>query len=638
MLRFATKSGVLSVLICLAWGFTARAAVSDLAADFSLASNPNGVWTYGYMTSSQQTYTPHDFIINSSSGGFVPYDQIGTTGGAGNGWTTTAFGSQFPFVGAFTVPQTTGSVAPYPGLTDFPTAAGDNPAYPHGVIGGHEPNCSFCTGWYAIKYTATSTGPIDFNIKAWQTGIYPGGSANPAFGGATREAQVSVQKLSGSTYTDLLKAPLVTRTGITNLTGAPQYTAANAPTPGKAESFSQADEINAALRSSAHPNLYRATNVQLNAGESVILSFVPYQGDNFAGFLGFDMTVATGADRAPTKRWDLSDDWSTVGSSATNIGPDGAWSYGILKNGSFAPYGKTVPGVNSESSPPAVPRINSGWGAEATGWFDSSAVNVATGPIHPGMIKDADGFNSLTGGVAGGAFTQPPVGDWGGGKVMLHTPDTTVDAAETSDIRWTAPRNMTVNANGGLWRGTLPDITDRRHQYVLKKNGATIASGTVNELNFTCGSGGTNSSCPANFAANGISLLAGDNLDLLISPLSAPGSTPGDYNNNGIVDAADYAIWRNNLGQTFALPNRDASNSGPINQQDYAFWRSTFGNTGGSSSLATPSFIGVDFTVVDAALGSGTIVPEPVSLSMLLVAAGLAPIWRRKRLPIRNPQ
>jgi hypothetical protein len=246
------------------------------------------------------------------------------------------------------------------------------------------------------------------------------------------------------------------------------------------------------------------------------------------------------------------------------------------------------------------------------------------------MIKDTDGLNALTGGISAGNFTQPPTGDWGGGKVMLHTPDATVDAAETSVIRWTAPRSMTVNATGGLWRGTLPDSMDRRHQYVLKKNGVAIASGTVNELNFTCGSGGTNSACPANFAANGVSVVAGDHLDLQISPLATPGAAPGDYNNDGIVNAADYTVWRDHLGQTFSLPNRDSTNSGPINQQDYTFWKTNFGNTGGSSSLATPSFIGVDYTVVDTAPGNGSAVPEPASLVLLIIGAGWTAMIRRR--------
>jgi PEP-CTERM motif-containing protein len=625
--RWVLVGGVFGLV---AWNAAARAAVSDVATDFSLANNPNGVWTYGYMSSGQSTYTPQQFILNSSSTGFVAYDQVGNSGGIGQGWTTTVLGAQFPFTGVLNVPAKPSDVAPYPSLADFPSATGDNPAYPHGVIGGHSPNCSFCTGWYGVKYTATSAGPVDFDVKAWQTGIYPTSPQNPPFGGATRQVQVAIQKLSGGTYSDVLKAPLVTRHGVTNLTGTPQYTALAAPTPGVPSSFAQPDELAAAMRSSVHPNLYRVTNLQLNAGDSVILSFVPYMGDNFAGFLGFGMNVRSGADRSPTKRWDLSDDWSAVGSTATNIGPDGAWSYGILKSGSFTPYDTTVPGINPETTPPAVPRINSGWGSTTTGWFVGSAVNVATGPIFPGMIKDSAGFNSLTGGLAAGNFTQPPTGDWGGGKVMLHTPDATVDAAETSMIRWTAPRAMTVNSTGGLWRGTLPDTMDRRHHYVLMKNGTAIASGTVNELNFNCGAGGTNSACPANFAANGVSVLAGDHLDLQISPLSIPGATPGDYNGDGIVDAADYTTWRDHLGQTFALQNRDPSNSGAINQQDYTFWKNNFGATGAGGGLATPSFIGVDFTVVDTAPGSAAAVPEPGTMLLLLVGAGLAWTARNK--------
>ena len=56
----------------------------------------------------------------------------------------------------------------------------------------------------------------------------------------------------------------------------------------------------------------------------------------------------------------------------------------------------------------------------------------------------------------------------------------------------------------------------------------------------------------------------------------------GDYNNNGIVDAADYTVWRDHLGQTFTLPNRDSGNSGPINQNDYTFWKTRFGMTSGA--------------------------------------------------------
>jgi autotransporter-associated beta strand protein len=83
----------------------------------------------------------------------------------------------------------------------------------------------------------------------------------------------------------------------------------------------------------------------------------------------------------------------------------------------------------------------------------------------------------------------------------------------------------------------------------------------------------------------------------------APG-IPGDYNNNGIVDAADYTVWRDHLGQTFALLNRSAANTGLISTADYDVWKSDFGNHSGSGAGATAG------------------VPEPPSL--LLIAIGFS--------------
>ena len=54
----------------------------------------------------------------------------------------------------------------------------------------------------------------------------------------------------------------------------------------------------------------------------------------------------------------------------------------------------------------------------------------------------------------------------------------------------------------------------------------------------------------------------------------------GDYNNNGTVDAADYTVWRNNLGGPgTALANRDPNNgTGPVAAADYNSWKANFGN------------------------------------------------------------
>jgi hypothetical protein len=55
---------------------------------------------------------------------------------------------------------------------------------------------------------------------------------------------------------------------------------------------------------------------------------------------------------------------------------------------------------------------------------------------------------------------------------------------------------------------------------------------------------------------------------------------PGDYNVDGRVDAADYVVWRNTLGQTVvAGGGADGNRDGMINQEDYVVWRAAFGNS-----------------------------------------------------------
>jgi hypothetical protein len=79
------------------------------------------------------------------------------------------------------------------------------------------------------------------------------------------------------------------------------------------------------------------------------------------------------------------------------------------------------------------------------------------------------------------------------------------------------------------------------------------------------------------FDAEGVAQVMFEDLSALV----------GDYNENGVVDAADYTVWRNKLGQPgTALPNRDPSNSGAINDDDYDSWKASFGATAGAGSAS----------------------------------------------------
>ncbi len=62
----------------------------------------------------------------------------------------------------------------------------------------------------------------------------------------------------------------------------------------------------------------------------------------------------------------------------------------------------------------------------------------------------------------------------------------------------------------------------------------------------------------------------------------------GDYNQDGVVNAADYTVWRNSLGETGNGLAADGNRDGTVNQLDYEMWRDNFGATRDGASLESP--------------------------------------------------
>jgi hypothetical protein len=59
---------------------------------------------------------------------------------------------------------------------------------------------------------------------------------------------------------------------------------------------------------------------------------------------------------------------------------------------------------------------------------------------------------------------------------------------------------------------------------------------------------------------------------------------PGDFNEDGTVDAADYVVWRDNLGSLVSLPNDDTPG---VTVADYDVWKAHFGESAaGALSVA----------------------------------------------------
>ena len=59
-----------------------------------------------------------------------------------------------------------------------------------------------------------------------------------------------------------------------------------------------------------------------------------------------------------------------------------------------------------------------------------------------------------------------------------------------------------------------------------------------------------------------------------------PPQLPGDFNRDGVVDTADYILWRQTLGSIVEpYAGADGSGNGIVGPEDNAVWRSHFGNT-----------------------------------------------------------
>jgi hypothetical protein len=104
----------------------------------------------------------------------------------------------------------------------------------------------------------------------------------------------------------------------------------------------------------------------------------------------------------------------------------------------------------------------------------------------------------------------------------------------------------------------------------------------------------------------------GSGLSLEVSAHAVQAGITGDYNHNGVVDAADYILWRNTLGQSTNLA-ADGNNNGTIDAGDFDLWRAHFGQT--------------------AAAGASQSAPVPEPSSLILVLLGLSAFYCRRRTP-----
>jgi hypothetical protein len=80
----------------------------------------------------------------------------------------------------------------------------------------------------------------------------------------------------------------------------------------------------------------------------------------------------------------------------------------------------------------------------------------------------------------------------------------------------------------------------------------------------------------------------------------------GDYSGNGAVDAADYTVYRDTMGQSGIGLAADGNENNQVDPYDYAVWNSQYGHTLAGSG---------------AGAGANAAVPEPATFVLLILAA-----------------
>ena len=136
------------------------------------------------------------------------------------------------------------------------------------------------------------------------------------------------------------------------------------------------------------------------------------------------------------------------------------------------------------------------------------------------------------------------------------------------------------------------NFTDPSFPWMLTAHGGAGYNPILTQLQFR-------STFEGNFTVGNLWL---GNATAFFTPTAA---SMGDYNNDGMVDATDYLIWRNTMGQSGAGLAADGNGNNQIDPADYDVWQRNFGVATGFGAAAVAS----------------APVPEPTSSSLLILSS-----------------
>jgi hypothetical protein len=160
------------------------------------------------------------------------------------------------------------------------------------------------------------------------------------------------------------------------------------------------------------------------------------------------------------------------------------------------------------------------------------------------------------------------------------------------------PGTVAGDSPGEGWDEAQGSSASQLVEMFLGANGSTIAANASlslgNAFNTAIFGAGNDGDIVFEFGVNN-----GYRLTSTVSYVTGGGGTPGDFNNNGTVDGADFLLWQRNFGQP-------GYNAASLNQ-----WKANFGAG-----------------AAEAAVGA---VPEPAALGLIAIGGAALAAYRRKR-------
>jgi hypothetical protein len=113
---------------------------------------------------------------------------------------------------------------------------------------------------------------------------------------------------------------------------------------------------------------------------------------------------------------------------------------------------------------------------------------------------------------------------------------------------------------------------------------------------------------------------------------AASGREFGDYDGNGMVNAADYSAWRAQFGSAGVDLQADGNGNGVVDAADYVVWRNNVGSTGGVVPSGPSALTTGLVRYLSAAAGGavGAQVPEPGAIVICGIGLFAGCVVRRR--------